>query len=469
MAITLRLENHDATITFNFLSDIDVITGSQTFNISQGRVIETFRLIKKATTAATVRTAARELEDLLVQMTEWHEDVLKSDSVWIRRATEEEADKRSLVYGFEFRPVDNLVNDVFMQRTPAAVYDLAITRHAAYEDATSVSANKLTATDAIGGTWTATGLSGGAIPGRLAAMHFQTDDDIYRFWAGWRQMRGGSANFLPIIECEDGASSVTTGTTTGTDTQASPGGGGTTLLTTDFGVGGATMQRRFNIFFGDIYTTDATAEDQVGRYHVIFRSKVTNSDTKLGVKMVFGFSSGVFDTDAPQVHYEIQYIVPGHTNWGMYSLGTIDIPPGGLRKMATNKLGTGNVVRALQLRLHTERLEGTGDHEMDCFILVPADHSIFIDGITASIVVPDDIWVFTNENDTLSCYVEAPGTGTIIDFPAVADIGIDTWGYPQGGGFLVVAAERKTLSNWGDTFLRIDIDDLYKRYLNYNA
>lgn len=468
MAEVLRLENYAATSTFDLLSNIRVIAGSTRFQTRQGRVIETYRLVKQVALKTDIPTAARALEDMLIQMTQWHEDTLKDDSVWIRRAADQETAKRALVYGFEFQQVDNEIRDTLMSFNPAAMYELAITRHASYEPISSVNASSLTDADYIGGMWDISGtLSGGAIAGRLGAMRFRVQQDIYRMWAGIRELRGGSANFVPIIELEDG--SFNSGTTSSVDATASP-GSGTSKITTDFDSGaGASMVYRVNMGFDPLWATDAECEDQVGRYNVILRAKITVAGTQCGVKMVYGFVASIFDTDAPQVHYPIQHVAPSHTNWGLYSLGTIDIPSGGLRRQAIDNLTIGHIVRNHQLRIFAERSGGTGDLDMDCLILIPADHAIYIDGMAASITTDDDVWVFTHEDDTLSCYIEQAAGGDVVDFPAISSIGVNPWGYPAEGGILVVAAERKGNSNWGDTFDEFHIDDLYKRYLIYNA
>jgi hypothetical protein len=469
MAEVLQLENYAATSSVDLLSEVKVMAGSQTFTTSRGRVIETF-LIRKtglAGSKADVWSNVRDIEDFMIETARWHEDTLKTDSVWLRRAVDTEGAKRALVYNIEFMPVDHYHYDTLMVNQAVQMYEMAITRHAAYELVASESASKTATTDSVGGTWDASGdLSGGALPGRLGAMRFRVDDPFFKLWAGWRQPRGGFTNFASLIECE--TASYTTGTSGAVDATASP-GSGTSKTVTDFATAATAMTRRVNVSFNNTYATDAECEDQVGRYLVLLRCKVTNSDTKMGAKLVYGFASGNYDTDAPQVHYEIQYIAPGHTEWGFYPMGTIEIPPGGLRQMAVDKMGVGNLIRNLQLRIHTERLEGTGNHDMDCMVLIPADHTIFIDGIKISMTAEDDIWVITNEDDTLVCYIEEPSSGSITDSPAISDLGTESWAYPEGGGLLVVAAERENQSVYGDTFSPILIDDLYKRYLNFNA
>lgn len=467
MAAVLRLENEAATTTFDLLSDLQVIAGRQTYDAAAGRVIETFFLSKFAATRAAIHTEARNLEDMLVDMVNWHEDVLKNDSVWIRRATDTETVKRALVYGYEFKPVDGPVLGSLMHYQPAAVYELAITRHAAYEPVSSVNANQLTNQDFIGGSWDISGaISGGAIPSRIAAMRFRTQQGLGRFWAGIREVRGGTANFESLIELEQGSQGADT--TIGSDATASPGSGQTEMITT---FASPSMQYRVSMTFNNLYVTDAEAEDQVGRYNVIIRLRQSTASNEFGVKMVYGFAASVFDTDAPQVHYEIQHIAHGSsTQWGMHSLGIIDIPSGGLRQLPITKLTVGEIVRNMKLRIHAERTAGSGNLHMDCLILIPADHTIFVDGITTTLVANDDVWVFTHEDDSLSAYVEKPADGSIIDFPPVADIGIEPWGYPEGGGLLVVAGERgKADSVFGDVFDEFHIDDLFKRFLIYHA
>lgn len=465
MAATLRLENYDATTTFNLLSDLKVIQGSQRFNSRSGRVIETVRLAKFASFNSDVQSAVRDLEDMLVDMVQWHEDVLLAESVWVRRAIDTETAKRALLHSFEFQQIDSEVIGALLEWEPAAVYELAITRDR-YETVASSSASSLTNADFIGGMWDISGtISGGATAARIGAMRFRTQQDIGRFWAGIRRVRNGFANFQPILEAENG-SSVDAGTTSSADASASP-GSGTSKFTTNFSTGeGAGMAHRLNLKPLVEFPTAADAEDLVGRYHVIGRFHTGTSTGEFTVKMVVGFASSVYGSTANQIHYEPQHLAPGHTNWFLAPLGTIDIPSGGLRQIVIDNLTIADVVHDMEIRLWAERISASGQLDWDCLILIPADHSILVQGIEYSASADDDVYVFTTEDGQLAAYVH--DGSLVVERPSVGDIGTNPWGYPEDGGLLVVAAERIGNSNWGDVFDEFHIDELYKRFITYH-
>jgi hypothetical protein len=120
----------------------------------------------------------------------------------------------------------------------------------------------------------------------------------------------------------------------------------------------------------------------------------------------------------------------------------------------------------IRMHLEAERISGTGDLRTDCYVLIPAEHSVFLDklGVGAS----GHIEIFTNEDGSLEAYVTNAGRTQITDYPIVSDTGIKPWAYPKDGGVIVAAAERDTSHVLGDLWGGAWIDVLYKRWLIYH-
>jgi hypothetical protein len=455
MAAVFRLENRDASTNFNFV-DVDAKRrlGSHRVTPRDDRVTEVWRITKQVTTAAAVRTAIIKLEGLMEDMALWHEDLVEADSIWLRQGTDGETVKRALVYNYELVPVEtgNVSSDLLNN---LAYFDIAITRHRAWEDVTATTANTAVTMDSLGGTWDLSGtVSGGRLDGRLETLRYTIGTGtIERAWIGVKPLRYGTTNFRTLLECEDGAF-PDTGTSSIVDATASGGD----CAETDFDSGdGEAMSFRVSYRF---VTTPAGDPDQAGNYHVLLRARVTNADTDVGIRLSVGMlASG---NAVPHVKLATQYI-DSDTSYRLYPMGTVMLPPTGYRQVLQGIIDTDAPAWWDDLRLHleAERLTGTGDLRSDCFVLIPAEHSIFMDNI--SLGAGTNLHIITNEDGSLEAY---GGTLTSISqYPIISDTGIKPWGYPKDGGVFVIAAERDTIHTLGDDFSGASVDDLRKRWL----
>jgi hypothetical protein len=465
MAAVFRLENRDASTNFNFV-DVDAKRrlGSHRVTPRDDRVTEVWRITKQVTTAAAVRTAIIKLEGLMEDMALWHEDLVESDSIWLRQGTDGETVKRALVYNYELVPVEtgNVSSDLLNN---LAYFDMAITRDRAWESVTASTANLAATIDTLGGEWDVSGsISGGRLDSRLEALRYivQSGDGPYeRAWIGIKPLRYGTTNFGTLFECED-STMLEAGTTSVVDASASGGD----IAETDFDTGaGTAMTFRFSYQF---VVTGSGDEDQAGNYHILLRARVTNADTKAGIRLSTGFKS---PTQAdPHIKLATQYI-DGDINYRLYPMGTVMLPPTGYRGVLQDLMGGDGPGAAafwdnLRIHLEAERLEGTGDLRSDCFVLIPAEHSVFIDNMAVD--ATEFLDIFTNEDGTLEAYTETSSRAAFNSYPIISDTGIKPWGYPKEGGVIVAAAERDTVHTLGDLWGGAWIDVLYKRWLIYH-
>jgi hypothetical protein len=466
MAVTFRLENQNASTTFTFDgTDVKQLVGTRFWTPAGDRVTETWR-ISKNDTAANIRTSITSLEDLLRDMHEWQTDLLENDSIWVRWASDGETAKRALLYSFQLVPVEHGTISMGMDGVAHAYFDIAITRHFAWEDV-SASSNQITSTkDWIGAQYDQSGtLSGGRLPGRVERLRISNGSGfvISKAWIGCRPKRYGTT-FTTLFESENGSTGTDTGLVTdNTAGGASPSAGANNALQCTFATD-STMAQRCEYAF----TTPAITNHQAGHYHVLLRCRVTDSTLQVGIRLTVGFAS--FQADEPHIQFATQYITgtdtPG-TSYQLVPMGTAMLPPTGLR-YALQNFGPPmtNLWDSLRFTWHAEKLSGSGNLNFDSFILIPAEHSIYLENMELS--SSEVLNVLTNEDGTLEAYVTNSAESLLQSFPVVSDTGINPWGYPRDGGIFVLAGMRDIESDVDADMTYLDVEALYKRWLIYH-
>lgn len=458
MALTLRIENSDATTTFDLTAVVK--RGSHQQQRAGNKVIETWSLLKKGT-AAQVRTAVNSLIDLLEQAVEWHDNTTKDDSVWLREATDGETAKRALVYNYELQPVDAGSKSPYLIN-PGTEWQLAITRAAEWEPTT--------ASFTAGDTGIALSLSGGILPtgatstyqggtknGRISKLTILPTylgvAGLERCWVGIRPTGEitdpFSHEFDPVIALED----IATGTA---DNDIYTDGSIDVVRTRFSDAGGVdALSRRWVISINDTPTTDPT--HYIGSYLVLMRYQVTVSGTEIGVRLSTGYSTAL--TGAPTSVNDIQYLEYTGGAYRLAPLGTAVIV--GQRTPDSVTFYPGYFT----FHLDAGRFAGTGHLYSHRLILIPSPHSIFVDNIGLGAYATGVAYAYTSEAEKLAGYslqsLAGPGLNTLSLSP-------DEWEWPTDGGFIVVAGERAASHVLTDTLNTLQMS-VYKRWKGYHG
>lgn len=429
----LRLENDDASTFVDVVNDICRLQNRYSFaGGDDDRVTEVFELLVRESTPAAARARVDDLEELLEQAFDWHKDELRHDSVWLRWVTDEENEKRALVYAYELRMLEKGAYSPRRLDGGGGFFQLVITRHISYEE---VEAQTVTASGvSLGaGTWDLTAtLLGGRVDGRIKSLRITPAGTATydRAWIGFRRPREGVADFDPVLECEDGTA-VATGVASAADATASSG----FAMRTDFTLGpGAAMAYRFQYALSD---TGATNLDHyVGRYMLLHRYRLSASGSVVGLRASLSYTSPAYDV--PQTLLQEQYVTANV--YHIQAMGEIRIPPLGWRSPFTSY-----ALNNLRINVEAERLSGSAQYYYaDAFYLVPLDCFIsWLGGtVDTALASPASFNFYTLPNDVVDAVaIELVGGGVY----RIADHGTPNphdFAYPHEGGIGVVVAQQ---------------------------
>lgn len=424
MAITLRTERSDGTYTLNLWNSVFKVRGWQT-RTNGPRVIETFNLIAEGTDAQII-AAENQLADHLYEAEEFHADPLRRLGILLRaQANNESSSRTSLIYKGELLTIMQ-ANITPMLGKNGAFYQLALERHAAWETTTTgpTGAN----VSVLGGLVSLTDM-GGTLLGRLGQLDLIARNGgggpLHRFWVGIRPVHEGTSTFVAKWECESG-----TNGTDASDTADASCSGGNKVRVSFATV--ASLAKRLSM---TVTTFISTPSDLVGRYLVLLRGSVTAG--VVAIQMRTGFSQS--ESFAPH-----KTIYLSNTSDQLLELGEVSLPPFGYR----NQVQDADALDQFQFQIWAERISGAGSLDMDCLILIPAEHSIYVSGGSLSYSVGDvnKLSVFTFEDDQKMVLQYSN------DIPrANMEFGHGNWAYPNGGGVMVIAAEREGSQVISDT------------------
>jgi len=417
------------------------------------RVVETFQMLTN-NNDATVAPALAELDRIQEWVCLWHKNQLRQESIWLEAQSDREAhSRRSLVYNLTVKGDKGTMGGTSLLELPNTSLRVTLTRHPLWESTSScvVSASGIST---LGGAFTLNSLPDtGTAPARIEDFSISHNSSVplARAWVGIREYNEGIASFEPLWELEDG--STYTDTTSGSDSNAS----GSSKLTVNF----ATMNsnaKRAEISVNDVVLS--SPEDMIGRYVVLCRSKVDTGMT-VALQLRHGFYDGDDDSflQAEPVYIE-------NTNWRLRELGEVSIPPSGWRAANANPAVIDNVT----IQVWAELIEGSGNLDLDCLVLIPANHYVSFDSaaIWWDAVGPTfyNAHIYTFENDILDAQ------GSSVNVPSAAHSALPHssrgWYRPMlDYNRLVFAAEGDTEHILSDT-VTLEMTTL-ARWLSYSS
>jgi hypothetical protein len=407
------LQISDGTTTVDLLAgNLKLSADGWRTTTSKEKVWEIIELVSNATDA-NIRTTKDEIDELAEQARQYLLNPLIADPVWFLWRSEGESAKEALVFDIESEILAHDPLSSPLLGSNVVVLRLAIQRHPEYENSVATYTSS-SGVSADGGKWTI-GNAAGTSPERMANFIVGTSDAAYihqKIWLGIRPLYEGVGSFVALWEAEDG--STGSGVTAPADGTAS---GGNKLLC-DLTVT-ANDGLKSNITIGDI--VGSNYNDFIGKYHVLARMKVASAATKVLVELAQYWSGSH--------SYQGTTFIEGETSWKLYSLGTVSFPPTG------DKENVGSASASFQncgFSIYANSTDDTGSLSIDCYYLIPAEHSLTILG--AAVDSSTDLNLLTSPED------QVWGLGDSTQAQGGLQIAPHNWRYPVGGGLLVAVA-----------------------------
>lgn len=454
MATTFRIEDDAASTIYDLTSsgNLQIVLGSRRTNqAGPDRVIETMLLVGRDT-AANIRTDVATLEDVLQDAVSYHTDKYRDSSYWLRWVTDGESNKRSVIFNYELNAVSSGTNFTPDLTNERGLYELAITRHIAWEETTAtIPVAGAQTVNCTGGTWDLTSTSGGRMNGRIARFYCLPSSsgmEFAQFWAGMRLTRRGLSTFDPKYECEDANNRVDAAVVA----DATAGGG--SYVRVNFATD-ATLRPRltFNVNEG---TRDI--DDMIGSYRVLLRYKTSDGTTKTGVQLVSTFEqpSTSLSVPLPPGNYGSVIYPPANTTYSLIEIGVLEVAPFPVKMAEDNSLSIGG----MRFSIFAERISGSGNLQLDLVILIPFEHYIAWDAGTVQYLEAAE--VITDEADRIQAFRNSLN---VVD--GVGEVSKNNWVYPREGGYFVVAAQRDGEHVLADS-VGVHIE-VFKRWLTYRV
>lgn len=444
MANVLRLAKYD--LTNSLVSSIDLLDGTlkleeeswrtqmavprmlyeklslgmQATFMEYAPVTEVLGLIG-ADTVPNLTAALVDLEEVLEEVRLFHAGEMSAEPWFFEFNADGEAVKRALLFaGMVQYPPGVGVNPLMeYDRIKAQV---ALVRHPFWETIAFESFSDLSAgTSTLGGQLEFSDIYG-TVPARIRGLSTYRQNyvsgTLTEWWIGVRSAHKGTANFEPVWECEDGTNNAGSDTTDQADGGAS--GGNTVRVTFATQPG---LYKRMAITVDDACSGHSDYEHQVGRYLVLCRCKVDSGTA--GIQMRSGY---------PEQN-EHQEVYVNNTSYKFHPLGEITIPA-----WATYRLASNDPCQYFAITLYAERISSGGSDYlyMDCLVLVPMEHLLYMDDTQVD-NGGQVLYILSTPDDGYSCYaVENIVSGAVDDSPALS---FNDWHLPIDGGVVVAVAQ----------------------------
>jgi hypothetical protein len=460
MAITFQITNEDETSTYNFLNDTVRLVQSTYEQVALPQeqfVFESFQTITTGTSESAIHTDIGEIERLLDKAAKWFEDKTKSESIWLKVASESETARRSLIRSW------TRMDHGIVEGTDALLYTnlhmtstWTIERYFVWEAlaATESSLGGLTTFDQNGLTLhRESAVAKGSAPMRITHVDADpgTGDSLDKIWIGIKPMDVG-ASFPTYINCGGHAryvqleANVTEAFSDGTAV------GGTTVKA--FYTGTTDFTNRFQT--GLVTNYD---DELAGQWVILLRARNDNSDTTSRVGLFVTWGTNDSTTTPADTLNDVW--VTGDT-WHMYDMGVVQFPPEGYRQIRRDNQPSLNY---LSLGCAAGRSEGTGDLLCDLFAWIPYDHFFSAKNIGGG--ASDAMEIVTTEDDETMAYM--------YDFNAspqaivlTPEISTNNWRMPERVATSWFCAGEETSAS--GLLKEIDLTpEVLARYFSYNT
>jgi len=365
-------------------------------------------------------------------------DRTEQEPVWLHdKLNDETGTRRALVRRIGLTPLveQHGVGDERGSMIDAKpVYEVGIEREAYWERTARVGPGDGNV-DGLGGVFDYTsGSSGvdivGDSPARIEQLFFQTNiaSTLDAIWLGFRSANkhGTLANFEPLWEAEDASTSSVDTTATGDGTAS-----GSSMMRCDFSTS-ADWLKRVTIYLGDV-TSDYG--DNFGRFVVLLRAKVTGTAVA-HVRMKSFYRS---DTNSVIVGSTEEVSA---TSWTLHNLGLVQIPLRDLHALGSSIVHV-NYSQKQAIAIDAKRASGSGNLDMDCLVLIPADE-YFFHGTNLDLKSTTRFYIGMAPEGQTYAYTR---DSTVPEASAIVRPNVEGPGIPVGDGRIYVAVARASNVN----------------------
>jgi hypothetical protein len=461
MTREFQFERLDGTGTVDILNkatnDLVLVAGTYNQKVSnEGEwVKDKFRTIAKG---SDPEAAIKALEDILQEIDDWFTQPNNNDSIWMRVKSNNGNARRTLVKSWARTDIaQEGFFDPVTSDDGKILSEWVIERHPDWEETSKSSETLLTDLNMMGGKWDVysndPGLHGGSELGRIVELRIDnktgSEDPVKEMWIGFKPT-GSAVSHDTIINCADGVAAYYTfnGTTRPADATSDK----NIVMETDF-AGAPWEARRF------ANTLEPSNITMFGQWVVLLRAKLTATGEAM-MRLETTMGNPFFSAGSSEKQQDV-YI--SSTDWRLYEMGTITLPPGMYRQATNDALAF--EVGDQGLILTAEKLTGTTELKCDSWVLIPHEHFAHISEMDDDLT---DIgstvsFILTYEDDIIEGLSENidPTTGRI----KTCQVSVNNWGYPRMGAFLVVAGNRASTHVLTDE-MRI-VMDVFRRYKSY--
>lgn len=423
MAQTLKITDGTTEIDFLASTLFAVGEGWQSAESGLEPVWETFDLAGNITDA-NLRTAQSNLEKLFRQARRYIDNPVENNPVWLYFSSEGESAKRALVLDGSSR-ISASGRSSPLLGAGGTLMSLAIKRAPFYEN-TSGTAIANSGVSTLGGSW-AVGSASGDVDSRISELKVTTSATVVtltELWVGLRDVRNGTTGFISVWEAEAGVNDVDAADA------ADAGASGGNRVTISFATV-AGMAQRFSVRWFDVQTV-GNWDDLAGDYLVLGRFKLDAITTEVRMQLRSGWAGSTLGADVVSDVYFSAVDDNTLTNYQLHPLGRVSIPPTGNRDgvMNTN-------LKNYMMQIHAERLSGSGALHFDCLALVPAERLAYINYGNINAASGGYVGMYSGPDDLEYAVMNTATAGLI----GQVEFLLENWGYPVGGGLLVVAAQ----------------------------
>jgi hypothetical protein len=378
--------------------------------------------------------------------------LLQLNGIWLRAKLDGETNTRQ-AYVTTLRRGKAEVFSPFVKDSFLPDYQIGLTRKPYWEGIAQVDIATGASINVNGGKLAYT--LDGDVPGRIAKMVVTAEtnslQNLNRFWIGIQDTRYGTpANFQPIWTLHPTGGhnpAIDFDTTESSDATAVSGYKQTCTFATVPTMAQRTAETMYEVLGGG-----GAFNDQRGIYRVLLRAKTTSTRAarvrlKTGFSYNSGYYFGAYGNRTPI----------SNTNWGYYDLGVVSIP--------SWKIPADLDLRYQFLAIEAESVSGSGNLDLDCLMLVPAEHQIYIQSVDFAVVnssVGDDFAmdVLSFPDGQLTALLRRQDPA--YPYPLENVLPSQTeWALPQGSGVIVVVATGS--NSYSGQKINLDLD-VYERW-----
>lgn len=448
MAKTLQIACGSTSV--NLLTEFILARGGFSYRTSEDLVWTVFEVVSDQADA-TFRSKMETLDKLKVLAVNFIADSNESEPCYLNWAAEGETVRRTVVHDIW---TETLAGDVItpMLGRDVAVVRIAVLHSPIFEETASVNPTQ-TGISTTGGTWSI-GNDGGSYPQRISVLKLDSASvgDLSKFWIGIRKLRYGTAGFISTWQAEDGTNILDAADT------ADGGASGGSKVTISFATSAA-MAKRFALRWDQVQTSPTVKDDIIGTYLMLARCKLSAGTVEVAIDMRHGWAGFSGAETSIGVTYLSAVTDSNLTNWNLIPLGVVQIPPTGNRD---SRASLNDEIGNYHLVLYAERLSASGSLDVDCFLMIPAEHLAVIDGAQVG-STGGPLTIYSSQDEVQYALGRTAASGNFGN----VEYEFDNFVYPIGGGLLVLAAQGASEHLLSRT---CDLDlTLKKRWLSYRS